>query len=190
MRAVTARTGSSQAGGGFTADGPLPRGERRSDPRVPPPLQATESLSANPTGLETWERIMRAARSLPAAAAAAAAALIIAGPGQAQQAGATALHEAESEVMVQPFNLSSTALEDMNLLSSSGEEIGEVEKVLVDTNGRPVAITAEVGGFLGVGQKAVVIGLDRLQLKDGDEPDVATTLSKEELQGLEPWSGR
>jgi hypothetical protein len=113
------------------------------------------------------------------------------GSGGAEQAGSsTVLREAPGEVMVQPFNLSSTVVEDMNLLSSSGEEIGEVEKVLVGTDGQPAAITAEVGGFLGVGQKVVVIGLDRLQLKDGDEPDVATTLSREELQGLEPWRGR
>ena len=64
--------------------------------------------------------------------------------------------------MVPPFNRSSTELEDMNLLSDTGEEIGEIEKVLVDEDGQPAAVTAEIGGYLGVGQKVVVIGLDRL----------------------------
>ena len=92
--------------------------------------------------------------------------------------------------MVPPFNLSSTELEDMNLLSDTGEEIGEIEKVLVDENGQPAAVTAEIGGYLGVGQKIVVIGLDRLQLRGGDEPDLATTYTKEELQGMQAWPGQ
>jgi hypothetical protein len=67
--------------------------------------------------------------------------------------------------------------------------MGEVEKVLVDGDGRPVAITAEVGGFLGVGEKIVVIGFDRLELRGDEEPDVATTLTKDELQGMQAWGG-
>ena len=39
---------------------------------------------------------------------------------------------------------------------------------------------------LGVGQKMVVIGLDRLQLKDDD---LAVLLSKEQLGSLQSWSG-
>ena len=122
--------------------------------------------------------------------AAAVALLTVASLAQAQQASSTVLREATGEVMVQPFNKSSTELEDMNLLSHTGEEIGEVENVLVDENGQPVAITAEIGGFLGVGQKTVVIGFDRLQLKGEDEPDLATTLTKEEMQGLEAWANQ
>jgi hypothetical protein len=110
--------------------------------------------------------------------------------GQGQHAGSAVLREPSGEVMVPPFNLSSTELEDMNLLSDTGEEIGEIEKVLVDENGQPAAVTAEIGGYLGVGQKIVVIGLDRLQLRGNDEPDLATTYTKEELQGMQAWPGQ
>jgi hypothetical protein len=130
---------------------------------------------------------MRLVGLLPAAAA---ALLAVAGPAPAQQASSTVLREAAGEVMVPPFNRSSTELEDMNLLSDTGEEIGEIERVLVDEDGRPAAVTAEVGGFLGVGQKTVVIGLDRLRLEGEDEPDLATTLTREEMQSLQAWAGR
>jgi hypothetical protein len=100
------------------------------------------------------------------------------------------LREAAGEVTVPRFDRSSTELEDMNLLSNTGEEIGEVERVLVDEDGRPAAVTAEIGEYLGVGQRVVVIGLDRLQLKGEDEPDLATTYTKEELQGLPAWPGQ
>jgi hypothetical protein len=59
--------------------------------------------------------------------------------------------------------------------------------VLVDANGQPAAIAAEVGGFLGIGQKTVVISLDRLQPKDDD---LVTTLSKEDLGALQAWDRR
>ena len=62
--------------------------------------------------------------------------------------------------------------------------------LLVDENGQPAAVTAEIGGYLGVGQKIVVIGLDRLQLRGDDEPDLATTYTKEELQGMQAWPGQ
>jgi hypothetical protein len=110
--------------------------------------------------------------------------------GQGQQAVSAVLREPAGEVMVPPFSRWSPELEDMNLLSDTGEEIGEIEKVLVDEDGRPAAVTAEVGGFLGVGQKVVVIGLDRLQIRGADEPDLATTHTKEELQGLPAWPGQ
>ena len=117
--------------------------------------------------------------------------LAVAGPAPAQQAASsTVLREAAGEVTVPRFNRSSTELEDMNLLSHAGEEIGEIERVLVDEDGRPAAVTAEVGGFLGVGEKTVVIGLDRLRLEGEDEPDLATTYTREELQDMQAWVGR
>ena len=116
--------------------------------------------------------------------------LVVTGQTHGQQAGSAVLREPSGEVTVPAFNRSSTELEDMNLLSDTGEEIGEIEKVLVDENGQPAAVTAEIGGYLGVGQKIVVIGLDRLQLRGDDEPDLATTYTKEELQGMQAWPGQ
>jgi uncharacterized protein with beta-barrel porin domain len=129
---------------------------------------------------------MRLVGLLPAAAA---ALLAVASSAQGQQASSTVLREATGEVAVPRFNRSSTELEDMNLLSHAGEEIGEVGKVLVDEDGQPAAVTAEVGGFLGVGEKTVVIGFDRLRLEGEDEPDLATTLTREEMQSLQAWAG-
>ena len=123
---------------------------------------------------------MHLARFLPAVAAF----LTLAGAAQAQQSG-TVLREAEDDDMiVQPFNMKVEDLEDADLVNQAGDDIGDVEKVLVDANGQPAAVTAEVGGFLGIGQKMVVIGLNRLQLKDDD---LVTTMSKEELGALGTW---
>jgi hypothetical protein len=113
-----------------------------------------------------------------------------AGATQAQQAGTaapavTGLHEAEDEAMtVPPFNLSVDRLEDMNLAATGGDEIGAIDEVLVDSTGQPVAVAAEVGGFLGIGDKTVVIGLDQLRLENDR---LVTGMSKEQIEGLPAW---
>jgi hypothetical protein len=104
----------------------------------------------------------------------------------AQQEGAAAgFKEVEDGSMtVQPWNVTADQIEEMDVVDGSGNEIGEVEHVLADASGQVVAVAAEVGGFLGIGDKEVIIGLDQLRV-NGE--DLATTLSKEQLNALPEW---
>jgi sporulation protein YlmC with PRC-barrel domain len=122
---------------------------------------------------------MTASRWLPVVLTAS----LLGGAAYAQtQSAPTGLHEAEDDAMiVQPFAISVEALEDMDVYGSAGEEIGEVEDVLVDASGQPVAVTADVGGFLGIGEREVVIGLDQLT-HSGDRLTVGMT--KEQIEAL------
>jgi sporulation protein YlmC with PRC-barrel domain len=111
---------------------------------------------------------------------AASVALGFAGLACAQEA--TGMHKADDDDMVvQPFGVSVDDLEDMDIYSAGGDEVGEIEAVLVDGTGKPVAIAADVGGFLGVGDKDVVIGLDQVT-KCGERLTVAMT--KEQIEAL------
>ena len=83
--------------------------------------------------------------------------------------------------MVAPFNVSIDDFEEMEIYGPGGEEIGEVDAVLVDAAAKPVAVAAEVGGFLGMGEKDVVIGLDQLS-QDGDHLKV--NMTKEQIGAL------
>jgi len=127
---------------------------------------------------------------LTAAAAAAVLTLsVVAAAAQAQQAAVTAtdLKEVEDEsLMVQPFNLSVDAIEDMDLVGPNGDEIGDVEEVLADASGQPSGIAAEVGGFLGIGDKTVVIDLDQVRVEN---ERLVTSLTKEQLEALPEWDG-
>ena len=92
------------------------------------------------------------------------------------------MHKADDDDMVvQPFGVSVDDLEDMDIYSAGGDEVGGIEAVLVDGTGKPVAIAADVGGFLGVGDKDVVIGLDQVT-KSGERLTVAMT--KEQIEAL------
>jgi hypothetical protein len=78
--------------------------------------------------------------------------------------------------------------EDADLYDRTGEEeVGDIDSVLIDAAGRPVAISAEVGGYLSAneGEKTVVIGLDRLRADE--DGDLLTTLTREELLRLPEW---
>ena len=98
------------------------------------------------------------------------------------QTSPTGLHKAEDKaVMVQRLNVSIDQLKDMEIYGPNGEEIGDVDEVLVDASAKPVAISADVGGFLGMGEKEVVIGLDQVA-RDGDHLKVAMT--KDQISAL------
>jgi hypothetical protein len=115
----------------------------------------------------------------------AAAALVFAPLVVAAQQDVTAYREAEDDdLVVQPFNLTIDQIEDMDLRGGGGEEIGEVDEVLIDAAGQPVAVTLEVGGFLGVGDREVVLGLDQLKLLDDQ---FVTDADKATIEALPDW---
>lgn len=99
--------------------------------------------------------------------------------------GATQWQEAEDELaMVAPFNISVDDLEEMDVYGPGGEEIGEVEEVLAGPDGQPGALAVEAGGFLGVGDRTVVVGLDQLR---AENDRLVTGLTKEQIEGLPEW---
>ena len=103
----------------------------------------------------------------------------------AQSVDISAYKEAEDDDMVvQPFNLAVDDLEDMDLKRAGGDDIGEIEEVLIDAGGEPAAVTVEVGGFLGIGEREVVLGLDQLELMDDH---FVTTADKAALEAMPEW---
>ena len=66
-------------------------------------------------------------------------------------------------------------------------EVGEVEDVLIDISGSVLGVTVEVGGFLGIGEKTVLIPLADMRLvQQPDDSDlyIVTRLSNEQLEEL------
>lgn len=112
-----------------------------------------------------------------------------AGLAHAQQAETTAampaLTEAEDDnLMVKNFNISAAQLEDLDIRGPNGEEIGEVDEALITPEGEIVAVSAEIGGFLGIGEKDVIIQLDQLSYQDGA---LTTEMTKDQLENLQEW---
>lgn len=66
-------------------------------------------------------------------------------------------------------------------------EIGEIEDLVLTRDGQVKAIVAEIGGFLDIADKHVVIQLDDVKLVPVDDKTYSyvTRLSEEELESME-----
>jgi ribosomal 30S subunit maturation factor RimM len=61
-----------------------------------------------------------------------------------------------------PNQILGSNLMSANVIGATGENIGSVDDVLMDGEGRVMAIIVGVGGFLGIGQRDVAIPVDAL----------------------------
>ena len=75
---------------------------------------------------------------------------------------------------------------EWDAVDSGWNEIGEIEDIVLSRNGKMVGIVAEVGGFLDVGDKHVMISVPDVNLVAVDDQTYAyvTRLSEEELEAL------
>ncbi|MEM7566798.1 MAG: PRC-barrel domain-containing protein [Pseudomonadota bacterium] len=61
-------------------------------------------------------------------------------------------------------------LDDADVYSSiTGDEIGDVDEIYEATPGVPGYLTVEVGGFLGIGEKEVLLPMDQLSVFRGED---------------------
>ena len=66
---------------------------------------------------------------------------------------------------------------------SDDEEIGTVSDLVIDGNGKVTAVIVGVGGFLGMGDKDVAIGWDRIERRqDGDDFTLEVDMSEDDLR--------
>jgi sporulation protein YlmC with PRC-barrel domain len=118
------------------------------------------------------------------------AATLVAAPAFAQQAPAPAASDVLVEIdrdatLVPGLGISVGELEDMRIFGANGEEIGEIDDVLGDAAGQPSAVTLEVGGFLGMGEREVVIGLDEIEV---DGLRLTLNRTREQIEALPEWA--
>ncbi|WP_395515428.1 PRC-barrel domain-containing protein [Pseudorhizobium flavum] len=84
-----------------------------------------------------------------------------------------------------PSYLFAGRIDDLDIYGADGEEIGEIEDVLLNLDGTVAAVAVEVGGFLGIGDKDVLVDWSALEItREGDDIRVmAPTLTREVLEG-------
>lgn len=74
------------------------------------------------------------------------------------------------------------------------EDVGEIGEVVMSRNGEIRGVILDVGGFLGMGERNVMVDINELHfVSEEDDPEdiddyrVVTTMSKEELEKLPEW---
>lgn len=69
-----------------------------------------------------------------------------------------------------------------NLYGPNGEEIGEIENVVINQQGKQASALIGVGGFLGIGEREVAIPLD--EISRGDNNRLTTSMTKDAIGNL------
>lgn len=76
------------------------------------------------------------------------------------------------------------SIDDADVMGPDGKQIGEVEQILVDDSGMPVAAVVEAGGFLDMGDEDIVVPLEELAFENGN---YTTEMTEEQLTQLPKW---
>lgn len=75
-------------------------------------------------------------------------------------------------------------LVDMHVVGTDGQKIGEVDNVFIDQAGRIAGLIIDVGGFLGIANKEVMMDVAQLRADGGR---LVTNLTKEQIKTLPEW---
>jgi hypothetical protein len=101
-------------------------------------------------------------------------------------AGSSFVELKDNDTIVGGLNQKVGDVTGMDIYGADGKKIGDVDNVLGDAAGKAQAVTVDVGGFLGVGTREVVLPLSKLT--QGPEKDrLNTGLTKAEIEKLEDW---
>ncbi|APE45335.1 hypothetical protein BOO69_06310 [Sulfitobacter alexandrii] len=98
--------------------------------------------------------------------------------------------EVEGQIRMQGEN---TILADdligTNVYSTAGENIGEIDDLIVNLDGSVEGAVIGVGGFLGIGEKWVAVAMDSLSTQQDENGNVTLTSSatKADLEAAEPF---
>ena len=106
--------------------------------------------------------------------------------GAAALSASSLMEVKDKKSMVRTLNVSADDLEDMDIYGSDGKKIGDVNKILADNSHEVKAVTVDVGGFLGIGAREVVIPIDRLQ-KGTEKDRLQVTMTKADIEQLQRW---
>lgn len=71
--------------------------------------------------------------------------------------------------------------EGVDVVNGDGDVIGEVEEILIDTDGAPAGFHLELGGFLDIGERDVRVPLDALSWSG---TNYVSTMTEDQLNNL------
>ncbi|WIJ26096.1 PRC-barrel domain-containing protein [Devosia sp. RR2S18] len=92
--------------------------------------------------------------------------------------------EREGYAAVEVDALTADNLTGATVVGPTGEDIAEVGDILLSQDGRVEAMLIDFGGFLGIGQKRVAVGMENLQFaaNEGGDLLVYTDFTQEQLE--------
>ena len=94
-----------------------------------------------------------------------------------------------------PGQMRASKLIGFNVKNNANETIGEINELILDKDGKVVAVVVGVGGFLGIGQHEVAIDYKSLNIKydpnamtDAGATTVVVDATKDSLKAAPAWT--
>jgi sporulation protein YlmC with PRC-barrel domain len=107
-------------------------------------------------------------------------------PQRAQEQRRQPAGEALTALGAQQFKLD--RLVGTDVINQAGDDVGTVDDVVLERDGRVAAVIITTGGVLGIGARTVALPWDRLDVsRDQDDPEkyrVRTAMTEDELENL------
>ena len=69
-----------------------------------------------------------------------------------------------------------------SVVNQEGDEVGEIQDIVIGTSDKAVQAIVSVGGFLGIGDKSVAVAFDELQQQDEESVLLSSGATVEELK--------
>lgn len=95
----------------------------------------------------------------------------------------------------QPDQMLASDLIGLNIKNNANESIGEIDELILDKDGKIVAVVVGVGGFLGMGEREVALEFKSLQLKydpsamtNAGATTATVDATKESLKSAPAWT--
>ncbi|TYC51340.1 PRC-barrel domain containing protein [Rhodobacterales bacterium] len=91
-----------------------------------------------------------------------------------------------------PVDIATVSTDDLigaNVYVGQDDDIGEVSEVLIGDDNKATAVIIDVGGFLGFGEKPVVVSYDSLNLFETENGDLLVTapFTREQLENAKTY---
>ena len=95
----------------------------------------------------------------------------------AQQPAAPAARDAAAPAINFKNAWRSSKLIGLNVYNRADEKLGDINEILLDKEGKVMAVVIGVGGFLGMGEHDIAVSMDKLKFME--EPHKAATARNE-----------
>lgn len=92
----------------------------------------------------------------------------------------------------EPQDITADMLEGIRVYGANDEDVGEIDRLVITTDGQVKYAVVDVGGFLGIGEHSIAVTMDELQIMredDGDGIRVFIDSTQSELEKKPEYTG-
>lgn len=100
--------------------------------------------------------------------------------------------EREGYLRAEPAELTADRLEGARVYGSNDEDVGEINRLVLNDDGKIEKVVIDVGGFLGIGEHPVAVTFEELEIlrsEDGSDFRVYIDATQENLESQPEYQG-